>query len=271
MGVPWVPFAVVLAAALAVLAVACLGRTCRPGPGAHRGGGASRNAMVIVEPREHRHLPYVIQNFDRHMPPDYDLYIFHGKSAAAYARESARGITRRKVFYVRLDTDNMTADQYNAFFKDRARFWSHIDAENILVFQTDAVLCGKSPQSVRNFEHLGYIGCAYDATAGKGTHWGDNHAFWGVGGLSFRKKSAALECLSRVDPGTTPEDVYYSNCVEAGIGQKPTDGMQLSGFCSQNNFLAESFGAHKIHGMMVGEQKARFLRYCPEAAPLLES
>ena len=230
----------------------------------------ARSAMVIVEPRRHKHLRYVIDNFHRNMPAEYELYVFHGTSSLAFARACASRVRGRRVHFVDLGVDNLTADEYNALLKDRRRFWDRVAAENVLIFQTDAVLCANSRKTIRDFEHLGYVGCAYDSVAGRGTHWGE-HAFWGVGGLSFRKKSVALECLAAVGtaPGT-PEDVFYSNCVDAGFGRRPADGRQLSEFCSQNNFLAESLGAHRLHDMMARDQLGAFLDYCPEAKPILD-
>lgn len=226
-----------------------------------------KSAMVIVEPRKHARLRPTIENFDKNMPPHYDLYIFHGKSAAAYARRAAANVSRRrKVHYVRLDTDNLTVDGYNALLKSPREFWDKIDAENVLVFQTDTALCSASRNRVQDFEHLGYIGCSYDGTAGKGAAMFGDHAFWGVGGLSFRKKSAALECLAKVPHAATmPEDVFFSDCVEAGIGARPANGAQLSEFCTQNTFLARSFGAHRLE-LMEDPRKPAFLEYCPEAS-----
>jgi hypothetical protein len=268
---------VLAAAALAVLAALAAWAASRL-----RGGGgeafeardsaraAAGSAMVIVEPRRHKHLRYVIENFHKNMPSEYELYVFHGRTSGDFARECASRVRGRRVHYVSLDTDNLTADEYNALLKDRRRFWDRVAAENVLIFQTDAVLCANSPKTIRDFEHLGYVGCAYDSVAGRETHWGQ-HAFWGVGGLSFRKKSVALKCLARVGtaPGT-PEDVFYSNCVDEGFGERPVDGGQLSEFCSQNNFLAASLGAHRLHDMMAKDQLGPFLDYCPEARPILD-
>lgn len=227
------------------------------------------SAMVIVEPRQHKHLAYVLENFDRRMPATWDLYIFHGIKNEQYARNAAHNITkRRKVHFVALGTDNLTVDEYNVLLKSPERFWSKIQAENILVFQTDAILCSGTNFSISNFDHLGYIGCAYDLKAGKGTHWKDN-SYWGVGGLSFRKKSAALDCIANL-PHTPemPEDVFFSECVDAGYGVRPTDGNQLAEFCSQGGFYRKSFGAHRLDTMKK-DDRPKFLQYCPEAAPLL--
>ena len=237
------------------------------------------SAMVIVEPRQHKHLKYVVENFDANMPPHYDLYVFHGASGGAFARRCVAGITRRRVVLVPLHTDNLTADQYNELFK-QAEFWNAVQAENILVFQTDAVLCPRSPWSIADFERYGYVGCAYDGTAGPGTHWGPAHAFWGVGGLSFRKKSLMMRCIRDMHHGPhDPEDVFYSDCVQRygdGDGSVPSDyvapdARALSRFCSQNTHLMPSFGAHRVHDMMDKNQLPGFVEFCPAMAPILDT
>jgi hypothetical protein len=45
----------------------------------------NNNAMVIVEPREHKLLEAVIKNFDDIMDSSWDLYVFHGKSFSKHA------------------------------------------------------------------------------------------------------------------------------------------------------------------------------------------
>ncbi len=83
--------------------------------------------MVIVEPRQHAHLGYVLRNFDQHMPQRYDLYVFHGQSAAEYARQAAAGIERhRAVHFIPLPADDLSADEYNALLKSPAEFWDKV-------------------------------------------------------------------------------------------------------------------------------------------------
>ena len=239
--------------------------------GGERFTGPTPSAMVIVEPRRHPHLQRVLENFHRIMPSHYDLYVFHGASAGEFARQAAANVAReRRTHLVALDADNLGADEYNALLKDPERFWARIDAENVLVFQTDAVLCAGSDFRISDFEHLGYIGCAFGTEAGRGTHWGDA-AYWGTGGLSFRKKSAALRCLAGLPhPREYPEDVFYAECVEAGFGARPRDGAQVAQFCSQGQMSQRSFGGHRVKdGMQDAAQLARFVDYCPEVKPLL--
>ena len=246
------------------------GKSAGKSAGKSTGKSAGKSAMVIVEPRRHPHLAYVLRNFDKHMPEHYELYVFHGASAGAYARRSAAGVLRR-VRFEPLDVDNLTADGYNALLKSRA-FWDRVDAENVLVFQTDTVLCSASRFKLADFEHLGYVGCAYDGVAGRGTHWGDD-AYWGVGGLSFRKKSAMTRCIDKLAgqvPADMPEDVFFSECVDRGYGERPKDGTQLAQFCSQGTFAQRSWGAHRIADAMAKSDLPAFLEYCPEGRGLLQ-
>lgn len=223
-------------------------------------GADGKGAMVIVEPRAHLMLPMVIREFDRVVPKDFTLYVVHGTSNATYARTAASNIVRPTVF-IRLETDDLTADQYNALLTD-PEFWKLIKAEHVLVFQTDSVPCGR-PLDIDKFGRFGYIGCAYGDKAGRDTYWGTN-AFYGVGGLSLRRKSFMQRCLANERKG--PEDVAFSNCVEEFPEYSKPTARDISDFCAQNsNNGSRSWGAHQAKHMPSGERDA-FRRQCPLSA-----
>jgi hypothetical protein len=224
------------------------------------------NAMVIVEPRTHKNLQPVCEQFDKEIDPSWDLYVFHGKSHAEFAKAATQSITRRKVHLLALHTDNLMAPEYNELFK-KATFWNRVHAENILVFQTDTALCPASKYKIDQFTKYDYIGCAtrhcvkiINKEIPK-----DEHHFYGVGGLSFRKKSFMMKCI-KDNPNVTakfPEDVFFANCV-ADSPRRPTDGYELSRFCSQTSFQKRSWGAHKLERMEKAELD-EFLKFCPAA------
>ena len=229
-----------------------------------------QRAMVIVEPREHKMLKYVCENFDKNMCKSWDMYVFHGKSHQAHAEKATASITGRKVFLIALDSDNFTADDYNITFKS-LDFWNQVKAENILVFQTDAVLCPASQYKIKDFMHFDYIGCgSYDMAVGNSKEvWGKenskNNSFYGIGGLSFRKNSFQKKCIRdypNIDP-KYPEDVFFSNCVERSFN-KPRSGEDLARFCTQDSFESKSFGAHKTWYMKEGHAES-FYKFCPAA------
>jgi len=229
---------------------------------------SNKKAIVIVEPREHKNLEAVINNFDKNMPPDWDLYIFHGKTKHDYAANASAKVTDRTKYLLALDTDNLTPDEYNELFKQVA-FWDRVDAETILVFQTDAVLCDKSEFNIDEFIKYDYIGCSADNTnIGTISIWGDNQ-FYGIGGLSLRKKSFMLKCIA--DNPTieknSPEDVFYSNCVSKS-DNRPESAEILTKFCSQHTYHNDSFGVHRP-SQMRKEDFEKFLQYCPETVHAL--
>jgi hypothetical protein len=221
------------------------------------------NAMVIIEPRRHRFLKQTIVNFDQQMDSTWDLYIFHGATNGDTALDAVRGITQRRVILVPLGVNNLRADEYNRLLKN-PHFWNQIHAENILIFQTDAALCARSPNKIDRFMQYDYIGCSINAeTIGKKnsqSYW--NGEFYGVGGLSFRKKSFMLKCIADGSDKSPHEDVFYSNCV-AKSARRPLSASDLNDFCTQNTFNRPSFGAHKTSLMV--EKKDTFHQYCPEA------
>jgi len=231
------------------------------------------NAMVIVEPRKHKLLKYVCENYDANMPKDWDLYLFHGKSHSEYAKEAVKDIKERKVFLIPLDSDNLNAAKYNKLLKN-PEFWNQVEAENILVFQTDSVLCSGAKYTIQDFLKYNYIGCATRGQyiGNKTDYWGkdskgENNYFYGIGGLSFRKKSFMMKCIAD-HPNISPdfaEDVFFSNCVDK-TKDKPENAMKLSNFCSQKTYESASFGVHKSWEIQ-GPTEELYM-YCPEARAL---
>jgi hypothetical protein len=153
----------------------------------------SAKAMVIVEPRQHPDLCKVLLNFHERVPPDWDLYVFHGASHAAHARACTRAIRRRRrVVLHALHKDDFAVKEHDALFKSEELLWSRVHAEHVLVMQTDSVACGAFPGSADDFVGLApYMGCPVDHRVGLSAYMGLDTAFYGIGGLSFVKDSAA--------------------------------------------------------------------------------
>ena len=234
--------------------------------------GPSSGALVIVEPRDHPMLARVIDEFSARVPKEWVLYVVHGSSNRAYAeRASSNTAKNRRTVFIELHADNLSAAQYNALFKTPS-FWDCVHAEHILIFQTDAMPCGVSDLDIARFGTFGYIGCAYDGDK-VGLHtgyWGSN-AFYGVGGLSLRRKSFIQECLKKYPKGTDPEaeDVTFSACVNAVPGYDIPTAEDLGDFCAQGSWgdtsrEPRSWGVHKFgDGGMSASNKSQFTTYCP--------
>jgi hypothetical protein len=233
----------------------------------------NKNAMVIVEPRPHKLLQAVIENFHGRMDFSWDLYVFHGKDHGSYAEHATKNVrlSTRNVFLIPLEVNNLSATEYNSMFKTIS-FWDRVNAENILVFQTDTVLCSNSKTTIDDFMTYPYIGCAYtDQEHGSNSQWNSrnqNDKFYGVGGLSFRKKSFMINCIRQNANNNAPEDCFFSNCVHK-MDTRPKSALDIGKFCTQDSYFADSFGAHKVNEQLHKKDMASFLQYCPEAKILL--
>jgi len=219
----------------------------------------STNAMIIVEPRKHKLLKNVIENFDSIMDSSWDLYVFYGKSHLNFIQDITKDIVKRRKILLPLDTDNLTANDYSKLFKQKS-FWDKVKAENILVFQTDTVLCRKSQYKIEDFIKYNYIGCPYDnKVIGTNSRIWSEYNMYGIGGLSFRKKSYMIKCIKNNPniPDNFAEDVFYSECLE---NNKP-DVKDLNKFCTQHKYFDNSFGLHKPTNL---KNNKALHSYCPE-------
>lgn len=249
-----------------------------------------KKAAIIVEPRKHPLLQHILENFHARLDSSWDMYIFHGTSSKAYANDAIAGIKRngrRRIFLKSLGSDNLSGDQYNKLFKDPS-FWDQIDAEHILVFQTDAVSCANSRHSIDSFLRFGYIGCSSGKAIGvhPTSYWGGEdvwfgkgsmrkYPFYGVGGLSLRRKSFALDCIRKMSefPADFPEDVFYSICLKRPENKdiRPQSAGEIQNFCTQGSYddQHKSWGAHKTNQSL--SESSAFYGFCPEAKILFKS
>ena len=254
----------VLAIVAAIVASALVSR------GRREGFSSEKGCVLIVEPRKHENFAKVLDAFLDVVPNDYDtLYVFHGTDNEDFARAAAAGwfFAGKRVVCKPLGVSNLDADTYNSLFK-KGDFWNGIDREKILVVQTDAVPCTASPYKLGDFERFGYIGSSYgvDFPTGRSPDVWENHGYYGVGGLSFRRRSFCLKCCARGEkPGDdVAEDVFFGDGVADLAVHKPT-AMDLARFCTQGSFDAKSFGAHQIGKQLNREHKKAFFEYCPLA------
>jgi hypothetical protein len=238
---------------------------------------ASSKALLIVEPRRHELLRYSLHNVHGIMPLEYDLYIYHGYGNDEYAREQAKTLLGgRRIFYRVVNDSDVAFDsgQYNRLLKN-VTFWGEIYAEDVLVFQTDSVLCANSPFRIENFLQYSYIGCSLGDYYATSMPWWGGNPFYGVGGLTFRKNSFHVECIKKYSNDTAapfPEDLFYSYCLHQGHGHKPENATVMLQFCTQMDFRERTFAVHKIFNEMFTHYPGnipKLLKHCPEALAIV--
>jgi hypothetical protein len=187
------------------------------------------STAVIVEPRRHPALSFVLNNVVANLSSDWKILIFHGKDNAEYVHEIIKHINEPSRFLkpIQLDIDNLSFDQYNAVLMSHA-FYNCIPTETILIFQTDTMIL--EPSQLEEFLSYDYVGAP----------WRTGEV--GNGGLSLRKRSKMIAISTTVNHFNINEDVYFSK--QRIVPLKKPMFQEAKRFAVETVFYPSPFGIH---------------------------
>lgn len=234
-----------------------------------------KHVVMMVEPRTNENFKTILESVERTIDPSWTFYFFgtnrNEKEINQFFKNSKRKLVFQHIPKKYMKTP--TYVNYNRMFTE-PDLWDMIDAENILVVQTDVGMCDHKTEKLDSFTHYPYIGCAYSDEEGENNWWKDTYKdahFYGVGGMSFRKKSFIMECL-KTNPNTKgiPEDVYFSTCLGKLQGAPKPNSKDMHKFCAQSDYSGDikSLGVHKPTLIHNNKQKKILLADCPIAHQL---
>lgn len=220
---------------------------------------------VIVETRKHKDLEFVVNNYIENTATK--VQIFHGTENLNFILSTTikELIDNGLVFLTLICCSELSESYYNALFLN-VDFWKLIKGRNkILVFQTDSLVCNNSVHMIKDFERFDYIGAQWHDRLRPNGIVLDG----GVGGFSLRDYQLSLDALNRFPEQSWEggEDNYFSFHIEL-IGGKVGSKKDSAIFCTQNNFINRSFGAHQLSNLNKTD-KIKFLQYSPESKFLM--
>ena len=193
-------------------------------------------------------LRAVVENVLFYLGEEWNLHLFTAEANKDWLRET---LAPHKYTVHYLSLENLTRDQYSALLMTPA-FWEVLPTEHILIFQTDVMVFRHWN---RWFERFDYLGANYyhpDHTV--------NAEVGGIqGGLSYRKRSAMLACLSAITEGDVVqyrsqhglpalpmpmvEDIYFTHAC-AMLGKKLPSIESRAFFSIEAAFYPTPFGLH---------------------------
>jgi hypothetical protein len=233
---------------------------------------ASKYTAVIVEPRQHPALDFVLQNFLENLDDQWNIIVFHGNLNKEFVEKIANEKREKfgsRIQLIQIDIDNLgSLWEYSSLLLD-PDFYNYIPTEIFLVFQTDTLICEKYKNQIYDFLDYDYVGAPVTGFDPWGTEGGV-----GNGGLSLRRKSKMLEiiekCKIRDDKSGYREDLHYEDLFFAF----PCDG--VTEFHKPTLEEAKRFGVEKIyHDKTFGVHKAYvyndvslFADSCPQVEKL---
>ena len=218
---------------------------------------------LIIEPRKHKSLHFVINNFLTHLSNEWAVIVFHGTQNIEYVRNIANDLNskhnNRIINLINLNVDNLNAYTYSDIFFSKP-FYDCIPTNTFLVFQTDSMILKENKDGIQFF-----IDYDYDYV---GSPWNNNHV--GNGGLSLRKKNKMLEIIDSKGYIRMHEDDYFSYDIDPKIKYHvPPYGIAKL-FAIETVFYDKPFGIHNFWRHLPKEQSDFLLNKYPDINELVE-
>lgn len=229
---------------------------------------------VIIEPRKHKALEFVLRNFIENLSDEWKILIFHGKQNKEFVQE----IILRNEFenridkLIQLDIDNLSILQYN-ILSINPNFYKCILTEIFLIFQTDTVILSKNKELINEFLEYDYVG----------SPWKDS-GLVGNGGLSLRRKSKMIEICEIIENiqkiseehkkmiieilDRDHEDVLISQ--QDWVKLNKPDMEKAKRFGMETTYSDKCFGIHCIWKYLTKIQMEEIIKNYPEVKTLME-
>ena len=198
---------------------------------------------IIVEPRKHRALEFVLKNFVDNLSDEWQFVVFHGNTNKEYVENIIDTNFKDKTHRIKmvdLKVDNFTIPEYNKLFFTKA-FYDNIPSEIFLVFQTDTIIIKENAHKINDFVEYDYVGAPFTEN-----EWNKNTDKIGNGGLSLRHKSKMLEVLNKCDiKKDVPEDVYFGALFCDKVKLHKPSYEKSKEFSVEQVYFDSPFGVHK--------------------------
>jgi hypothetical protein len=196
----------------------------------------SKYTAIIIEPRKHKALSFVLNNFLTNLSDDWSIIIFHGNANVDYVKNIVENLEQkhknRILNLINLNVDNLTHHVYSQIFMTEG-FYNFIPTETFLVFQTDSMIFKENKDLIKLFLQYDYVGAPWVS---------DNKV--GNGGLSLRKKSKMIEIIKSKGYVHLNEDIYFSSDVDNKIQYNVPDYTIAKLFSVETLFYDRPFGIH---------------------------
>ena len=193
---------------------------------------------IIIEPRKHKAIKFVLDNFMQNLDNKWNFIFFHGSDNINYVENIINEMPKnqqQRILLINMNIKNLSINDYNIILSN-SDIYKFIPTEMFLIFQTDTMICNNNNNFIESFMLYDYVGAPwYNKSIGNG-------------GLSLRRKSKMLEIIAEKSRRNgEPEDVYFGNCCKKTKLTKP-DFEVAKTFSVENVASNHTFGIHKPWG-----------------------
>ncbi len=213
---------------------------------------------IIIEPRKHKALPFVIKNVLNNLSEEWGMIIFHGSQNKNYVDQIILDVNSSRILNtVNLHMSNLNNASYSKLLITPA-FYNFIPTETFLIFQTDTMILSSHKDMINTFLEYDYVGAP----------WQNGHV--GNGGLSLRKKSKMLEIIQKKPYTNNQEDEYFSLKIPSTIEYHVPSFEMAKRFSVETVFYDSPFGIHNCWKYLPSTEVDELIRLYPELRTLIE-
>jgi len=195
--------------------------------------------IVLIEPRKHKALDYVIRNALDNLDERWGLLIFHGTNNKIYLDKIVEALTdnqKKRISFRDLEVDNLDYDAYQAL-KTSIDFYKSLPTEICLFMETDSMIIPKNKNNIYHFLEYDYVGAPWSGDA----HNPLSTKGVGNGGFSLIRRSAMIITLQ--ENPYTPRPGGWDCHVSKFVAYKPRLDKACA-FSMESIPCWNSFGLH---------------------------
>ena len=207
---------------------------------------------IIIEPRKHKAISFVLQNFLENLNDDWCFLFFHGTENKEYVKNIINNDLKSyeyKIKLINLNVENLFSKEYSNLLKNKL-FYKNIKTEIFLIFQVDTLIIKENKHLINDFLEYDYVGAP----------WKDEVV--GNGGLSLRKKSKMLEIIDTSEPNDQNEDEFF--CRQKVIPLLCPSFEKAKQFSVETVFYRSPFGVHNFYNHLSIERYNYLINKYPD-------
>lgn len=221
-------------------------------------GPSAQMKAVIIEPRFDPIVGYVVKNVIRFLGPSWGVIVLHGSKNKEFIQSELSACSG--IEYMSLERPNVDIPYLNRIMKT-TKFWTDFKAENILIFQSDAILRRSGIDEFLKYDYIGAPWHLQNKIVIK-TH---GLLRVGNGGLSLRTASSMIEAIERFGNTTNDkedEDVFFARALHV-MGRNVASPQTAANFAMEvpNNDLdmTNPLSLHSIYKYVESAQLLRLM------------
>lgn len=184
---------------------------------------------VMIEPRRHKAIKFVLENFLECLDDSWNILILLGDINFQYVTKIVQDLNTSRIEIKNIKLPNLSLIHYSRMMM-APKIYEFIPTEIFMIFQTDSIININNKDALNDFLKYDYVGAPW------------SNMVVGNGGLSIRKKSKILEVIKNVPPRNSYEyeDIYFS----AYAGFHKPSFEKAKEFSVETIFYLNPFGIH---------------------------